>query len=77
MDRLTFAWDPKKAQQNLKKHKVSFQEAVSVFFDESATEYFDEDHSAAEDRFLMLGISFPSGCWWSPTPSTTGQDRSA
>jgi len=58
MTRLTFSWDPKKAQQNLKKHKVSFQEAVSVFFDENATEYFDEDHSGNEDRFLMLGISF-------------------
>jgi len=58
MDKLTFSWDPKKAQQNLKKHKVSFQEAVSVFLDENATEYFDEDHSEAEDRFLMLGISF-------------------
>lgn len=58
MNRLAFVWDPKKAQQNLKKHKVSFQEAVSVFFDENAMEYFDEDHSGAEDRFLMLGISF-------------------
>ena len=58
MNELTFSWDPKKAQQNVKKHKVSFQEAVSVFFDENATEYFDDDHSEAEDRFLMLGVSF-------------------
>ena len=58
MDRLTFSWDPKKAQDNVRKHRVSFQEAVSVFFDENATEFFDEDHSGNEDRFLMLGISF-------------------
>ena len=58
MGKLTFLWDPKKAQQNVKKHKVSFQEAASVFFDENAMEFFDEDHSVDEERFLMLGISF-------------------
>ena len=58
MNRLTFSWDPKKAQDNAKRHRVSFQEAVSVFLDENATEFFDEDHSGNEDRFLMLGVSF-------------------
>ncbi|MBN2130049.1 MAG: BrnT family toxin [Sedimentisphaerales bacterium] len=58
MDVFSFSWDQKKAQQNVRKHKVSFEEAVSVFFDENATEFFDADHSGDEDRFLMLGLSF-------------------
>lgn len=54
---LKFEWDPLKASANLKKHQVSFEEAKSVFYDESAVQFFDEDHSSAEDRFLMLGMS--------------------
>ena len=52
-----FSWDDDKAKQNRKKHKVSFEEASTLFFDENAVEYFDPDHSEDEDRFLMLGIS--------------------
>ena len=52
-----FFWDDDKAKQNRKKHKVSFEEASTVFFDENAVEYFDPNHSEGEDRFLMLGIS--------------------
>ncbi|MEN6336383.1 MAG: BrnT family toxin [Phycisphaerales bacterium] len=52
-----FSWDEHKAAQNARKHGVSFEEAVTVFSDENATEFFDPDHSAGEDRFLMLGIS--------------------
>ena len=55
---MTFDWDTEKASQNLRKHKVSFEEASSVFFDEDALEFFDHDHSINEDRFLMLGLSF-------------------
>ena len=54
---ITFEWDPAKAAANLKKHQVSFEEARSVFFDEFATQFFDEDHSMNEERFLMLGMS--------------------
>jgi len=57
MNNLAFSWDDGKAKNNLKKHKVSFEEASTVFFDENAIEYFDPDHSKNEDRFLMLGIS--------------------
>ena len=57
MSKLAFSWDDDKAKQNRKKHKVSFEEASTVFFDENAVEYFDPDHSEDEDRFLMLGIS--------------------
>jgi len=57
MGKTTFSWDNRKAAQNLKKHGVSFEEASTVFFDENAREFFDPDHSADEDRFLMLGFS--------------------
>ena len=54
---ITFEWDPAKAAANLKKHRISFEEARSVFFDEFAIQYFDEAHSTNEVRFLMLGMS--------------------
>ncbi|MBN1509102.1 MAG: BrnT family toxin [Sedimentisphaerales bacterium] len=57
MKDIRFSWDERKAAQNVRKHGVSFEEAMTVFFDERATEFFDPDHSADEDRFLMLGIS--------------------
>jgi hypothetical protein len=57
MSDITFAWDEKKNRANQKKHKVSFEEAQSVFFDEDAIEYFDPEHSDSEDRFIMLGLS--------------------
>ena len=58
MDKMKFGWDARKARENLKKHRVSFEEASTVFFDEKAFEFFDPDHSKDEDRFLMLGISW-------------------
>lgn len=58
MDRMKFSWDARKARQNLKKHRISFEEATTIFFDEKATEFFDPDHSKDEDRFLMLGLSW-------------------
>ncbi|WP_323845048.1 BrnT family toxin [Microbulbifer magnicolonia] len=54
---IEFEWDPKKAASNLKKHGVSFEEAQSVFYDEFAVQFFDEENSLAESRFLMLGLS--------------------
>jgi uncharacterized DUF497 family protein len=54
---ITFDWDPSKAAANLKKHQVSFEEAKSVFYDEFAVQFFDEEHSSGEERFLMLGMS--------------------
>ena len=52
-----FEWDEGKEQRNRLKHRVSFPEARSVFFDENAFEAFDPDHSVEEERFLMLGLS--------------------
>lgn len=54
---IKFEWDESKAAGNLKKHQVSFEEAKSIFFDEFGIQFFDEDHSSDEDRFLMLGVS--------------------
>ncbi len=57
---MKFDLDPAKAAANLKKHKVSFDAAKSVFYDEMAIQFLDADHSAAEDRFLLLGMSSDS-----------------
>ena len=54
---LTFEWDPAKATGNLRKHGVSFDDAQSVFYDEFAIQFFDEEHSGSEERFLLLGVS--------------------
>jgi len=58
MDEIKFSWDARKAKQNVKTHRVTFQEAATVFYDEKAIEFFDPDHSRDEDRFLMLGVSW-------------------
>jgi uncharacterized DUF497 family protein len=54
---LTFEWDPRKAAANLRRHGVSFEDAQSIFSDERARLIDDPDHSADEDRFLLLGLS--------------------
>lgn len=54
---LRFEWDPRKAAANLRKHGVSFEDAQTVFADERARLIDDPDHSADEDRFLLLGLS--------------------
>ena len=54
---MQFVWDENKNMANVKKHKVSFEEAKSVFFDINAKIIHDPDHSDAEDRFLILGLS--------------------
>ena len=54
---IRFEWDPPKAAENLKKHRISFDEAKSVFYDEFAVQFFDDQHSSEEERFLMLGMT--------------------
>ncbi len=54
---MNFDWDSKKAETNLVKHGVSFQEAVTVFDDNDALLIYDPDHSQEEDRFILLGLS--------------------
>ena len=50
-------WGENKAEINLRKHGVSFQEASTVFDDYDALQIYDPDHSEEEDRFIMLGMS--------------------
>lgn len=52
-----FEWDYYKELINLKKHGISFSEAISVFYDDNAILISDPDHSFGEERFLLLGQS--------------------
>lgn len=52
-----FEWEPEKAQLNLKKHGVSFDEAATVFFDPLSLTVPDPIHSNTEDRFVIVGHS--------------------
>ncbi len=54
---MRFDWDSSKAAANRKKHRVSFEEAKTIFFDDFAVQFFDEAHSQDEERFIMLGMS--------------------
>jgi len=57
MDDIRFEWDPVKDAANQEKHGVSFDEARTAFFDDSARVIADPEHSDLEDRFILLGIS--------------------
>ena len=57
MSNIRFVWDTNKANQNRRKHGVSFDEARSVFYDDHAQLTTDPDHSQEEDRFILLGRS--------------------
>jgi len=52
-----FGWDANKAAENLKKHRVGFPEAATVFGDPLEMTIPDSDHSEGEARFLSLGLS--------------------
>ena len=54
---LCFEWDENKNRINQAKHKVSFEEAETVFYDENAVMIADPDHSEYEERFILLGFS--------------------
>jgi hypothetical protein len=54
---LGFEWDPDKAARNLAKHRVSFQEAATVFADPLSMTYDDPDHSVVEQRYITVGVS--------------------
>jgi len=57
MANVRFEWDSKKATANLKKHRISFEEATTVFFDENGLLVNDPDHSLYEERFILMGFS--------------------
>jgi uncharacterized protein len=50
-----FEWDPAKAKQNLRKHKISFERAAQVFLDPYMLSIEDEEHGADEQRWVTLG----------------------
>ena len=52
-----FEWDDQKAARNLRKHGVSFDEAVSVFADGQALTFAGSDHFESEDRSRTYGVS--------------------
>ena len=54
---LTFEWDEKKAQENAKKHSVTFEEAKTVFGDPLLWTFSDPDHSPHEERYVSIGLS--------------------
>ena len=54
---MRFEWDSEKEKQNIKEHKISFDEAVTVFYDPLAATFYDPDHSIDEDRFITVGYS--------------------
>ena len=54
---MQFEWDRKKAKKNLKKHKVSFDEAMTVFYDSLSATFDDPDHSVDEQRLITVGYS--------------------
>ena len=60
MNNIKFEWDSRKDLANQKKHKVSFEEAKTVFTDQFARIIADPEHSEDEDRFILLGNSLHS-----------------
>ena len=57
MNRLYFEWDDNKNKINLEKHKISFEEASTIFWDDDAIVFDDPIHSTEEERFLIVGMS--------------------
>ena len=54
---MQFEWDPRKAKQNLKRHGVSFDEAVTAFYDPLSATFDDPDRSVEEQRYVTIGFS--------------------
>jgi uncharacterized DUF497 family protein len=54
---IKFEWDKRKARQNLRKHRVDFAEASTVFADTLSITIPDPDHSADEERWVTIGLS--------------------
>ena len=67
MSDIKFQWNDNKNKINQKKHKISFEEAQSVFFDEEALIIDDPEHSLEEERFIILGLSKKAIFWLSVT----------
>lgn len=55
---MQFEWDPDKAKRSLRKHRVSFDEAVTVFYDPLSVTFADPGHSISENRLVTVGYSW-------------------
>lgn len=70
MNELRFEWDENKNISNQKKHRISFEEAQTVFYDDNALLIDDPDHSEEKERFILLGFSKRANmlvvchCYW-------------
>ncbi|MBG1265009.1 BrnT family toxin [Nostoc sp. WHI] len=54
---MKFEWNQNKAASNFSKHRVSFEEAKTVFDDPLYVDFYDPDHSDDEERYLIVGES--------------------
>ena len=54
---LQFEWNISKAEKNIKKHRVSFEEATTVFDDPMFITFIDQEHSIDEERYITIGLS--------------------
>jgi uncharacterized DUF497 family protein len=62
-----FVWNREKAEKNLKRHKIRFEDAARVFFDPYRVEEFDEENSDEEDRYYTTGfVGKPITVFWTP-----------
>jgi len=53
-----FEWDPVKAEENFRRHGVSFEEAATAFDDTASFTIEDPEHSGGENRYILLGRSY-------------------
>lgn len=56
---MEFEWDPHKADSNLRKHRISFEDAIQVFLDPNRIETFDAREAYGEDRWKTVGLVEP------------------
>lgn len=56
--RIEFEWDSDKANKNIKKHRVSFNEAATIFGNPLSMTFYDPDHSIDENRYITIGLSY-------------------
>jgi len=54
---MEFEWDREKAKRNLRKHKVSFDEAMTIFYEPLSATFDDPNHSTDEERLITIGYS--------------------
>lgn len=53
---IDFDWDPDKERQNIRKHRIDFRRAASIFRDPNQIVIYDEEHSDSEDRWITIGL---------------------